>query len=172
MQGKIVEEVRSLRRKQWTLIDGQSKQELTSEHHLKLKKKQHSIIEKGLWEKTKALYSTPLRRQTQEQGEQQARKEDNLSSVLWIASNWVRLYLSREEKEILQLQHIVAVHLLLRNSAPESYFLNRISYFEMLGRYEDPEKRETWAIRNGWEYSSLARIIKQIKVKTCLSLGD
>lgn len=45
----------------------------------KIQKKQHSIIQKGLWEKTKALYSTPLRRQTQEQGEQQARKQPFIS---------------------------------------------------------------------------------------------
>lgn len=124
----------------------------------RIQRKQHSIIQKRVWEKSKSFvfYTT---KKADSRRRESNKLENSISSVFWIASSWVRLYLSRADKETWQLQHIVAMHLLLKRSAPESYFLNRIRYFEMLVRCEDTEKRENWAIRDGWEYSSLARII-------------
>lgn len=45
----------------------------------KIQNKQHSIIQNRFWEKAKASCSRPLRRQTQEQREQQAWKETFIS---------------------------------------------------------------------------------------------
>lgn len=154
----------------------------------KIQKKQHSIIQKRLWEKAKAFFafhryfpfswtnstplrsSTPLRRQTQEQGEQQAGKQPFIG-ILNSFKPGEMLFIKSRERDFAIAEHC-SVHLLFRKSAPESYFLDRISYIETLSRCEDPEKRKNWTIRYGWEYSSLSRIIKQIKGKTCLSLGD
>lgn len=106
----------------------------------KIQKKQHSIIQKRLWEKAKALCSTPLRRQTQEQGEQQAGKQPFIG-ILNSFKPGEMLFIKSRERDFAIAAHC-SVHLLFRKSALESYFLDRISYIETLSRREDPEKRK------------------------------